>query len=416
MTGTPPVFPKTFLWGSATSSHQIEGENRLNDWWAWESAGKTTDRSGIACDSYKRFEEDFDLVRELHQNAHRFSVEWSRIEPEEGRWDEDALAHYAGMVRALKKRGITPLVTLHHFTNPQWMARSGGWENPRSVFWFKRFSCKVAEVMGGEVSLWITINEPNVLVHKCYIEGDWPPGNRSLLRAVRAMRNLAKAHRAAYAEIHGIYRKAGWDRPMVGAAQHFLACDPLNAASLGDRMAARVRAGINNGAFFWLGGARRGLDFVGVNYYFREVVRASWSVKGLGFLIGKVCAAGLPEAAAVRNDLKWEIFPEGIARVIRAVWRRFGLPIVVTENGICTHDDELRNRFIREHLRAVGECIQGGVDVRGYLYWSLLDNFEWSIGYFPKFGLVAVDPKTQNRTPKPSALYYASICRAGGLT
>ena len=222
------VFPSGFLWGAATSSHQVEGHNTNNDWWAWEQAGRVKEFSGVACDQYRRFESDFDLAQQLGHNAHRFSVEWSRIEPREGEFDEAALAHYRAVVLALRQRGLEPVITLHHFTTPLWLAQKGGWTNPIVVERFSRFARRVVEALGNQVRYWLTINEPMVYMVMHYLDGVGPPGEQNLSMAWRVLEHLTRAHIGAYRAIHEVAR-AHNRAAQVGVAQHlqpFLPCRP----------------------------------------------------------------------------------------------------------------------------------------------------------------------------------------------
>ncbi len=429
------VFPQGFLWGAATSSHQIEGDNRANDWWDWEQRGKATEPSGAACGSYERYEEDFDLARSMGHNAHRFSIEWSRIQPEENRFDEEAVRHYQAVLRALKARGLEPIVTLNHFTIPLWFARAGGWENPKAADYFAAYTRVMVRALGPDVKYWITFNEMNVLVFKGYLEGvpgAWPPGKCSMLSAWRAARNLIQAAFAAYETIHAEYRRQAWPGCRVGVAHHLLYTEPSDPQKSGDRSAARRRMFFNNDFFLrllygkaddWLvilagcsGRGKRALDFIGVNYYFREIIRAKNGGNFIDRLTGEVDREHPFYKSAEKNELKWEIFPEGLRCVVLEASRRYQLPLMITENGICTQDENQRARFIRNHLQVLHSAISEGAEVLGYLYWSLLDNFEWSIGYLPKFGLIAVEPSTLKRAPKSSSAVYAQICQSNRLT
>ncbi len=421
-------FPPGFLWGSATSSHQVEGDNRLNDWWDWELAGKSAEPSGKACDSYVRYEEDFEIARSLNHNAHRFSIEWSRIEPEEGKWDEAALAHYRGLVRALRARGMEPVATLHHFTNPRWLAAKGDWDNPAVVPLFLRYCRKVVEALGEDVRYWITINEPMVFVYHGYVAKFWPPGKSSHRSAYHATRHMAQAHCAVYDAIHAIYGERGWKHPMVSVAHAMQVYEPAHS-NWRDRIAVALRRALNNRLFlklvhhdasywparlFGLGGRKRSLDFIGLNYYFREIITAGKSPWTLLGFTGETCRSDDRYTAAEKSDLDWEIYPEGIHQVLME-FKPFGLSVLIIENGICTSNEDLRRRFIRDHLRQILRAIDDGVRVTGYHYWSLLDNFEWSFGFKPRFGLVHVDFSSQKRTVKESARYYAQICRENRL-
>ncbi|MBP9733918.1 MAG: glycoside hydrolase family 1 protein [Candidatus Omnitrophica bacterium] len=427
---TDKKFPQGFLWGAATSSHQIEGDNKLSDWWQWELDGRTTDKSGAACDSYHRYPEDFEIAKSMGHNAHRFSIEWSRVQPEEGRWDEDALRHYQGVIRSLKERGLEPMVTLHHFTLPVWLSRAGGFEHPKFPEYFEAYTRVMVRALGPDIRFWITFNELNVMTYKGYLEGEWPPGKRSVRSAWRAATQLVRAAYRAYSAIHEEYKKYAWPVCRVGVAQHLLCVDPSNPASAADRRAASMRAFYNNDLFLrllmgkpddWLvilagcSGKGRAMDFIGVNYYMREHVRAS--AKGLWWekYIGEVDRKHPDYLQGDKNELGWAIYPEGLKRVMLDAHKKYGLPMAVTENGICTRDEAQRSRFILDHLTALHAAIGEGAEVLGFFYWSLLDNFEWSIGYMPKFGLVAVDPQTQVRTPKSSVPAYAQVCRSNQL-
>lgn len=405
-------FPPGFLWGASTSSHQVEGDNVWNDWWESEQSGKLPYRSGQACRHYELFERDFDLARSLGQNAHRLSIEWSRIEPSEGAWNEEAIAHYAKVIEALRARNLEPIVTLHHFTNPAWFSRRGGWARRDGARLFGQYVARVVETLGPRVKYWLTINEPTVYVVQGYVLGEWPPFAKSAWgTASRVFVNLARAHRAAYREIHRIRPDA-----MVGFAhsgQLIVACNP---ARMPDRLAAGLRDLLLNHAFFSLIGTRRGgrspaLDFIGLNYYYRTIVQSAGS--GLQRLLGRTCEAPHHERGPM-SDIGWEIHPAGLTSMLQK-YAQYGLPILVTENGIATEDERLRRDYIRWHLRSLAAAVEGGVNVFGYCYWSLIDNFEWALGTRPRFGLVAVDYDTQQRVPRPGAAFFAEVCRTNRL-
>jgi len=288
----------------------------------------------------------------------------------------------------------------------------------------------MTRALGTEVKYWVTINEANVLVHKGYIEGGWPPGKCSIYSALKAIQNMAKAHVRVYQMIHQTYASLGWTRPSVGIAHHFMFIEPSRKKSVLDRVAASMRRFINNDFFLrliyhgtgdglalvlGLGGQKKALDFVGINYYMREIIQKSSQAKGLLSLVGDVDHDDPRYVNSEHNDLTWEVYPPGIGHVIRSIQKKYRLPVMITENGICTHDEEQRRRFLCNHLKEILECIKDGAGVLGYMHWSLLDNFEWSIGYSPKFGLVHVDFDTQKRTLKKAASTYAQICRENAL-
>ena len=420
------AFPDGFLWGSATSAHQVEGHNIHSDWWAWEQAGRVKTPSGAACDHYRRYADDFDLAASLGHTAHRFSIEWSRIEPEEGQWDEDALAHYVDVVRALRRRGLEPVVTLHHYTNPKWMLDRGGWTVSGSVDRFARYVERVAGALARDVRYWTVINEPMVYVRLHYVQGLGPPGQRDFPLALRVIDHLIRAHAAAYRILHGAV-PVDAPPPRVGIAHFVPAFAPCHRWFPADRWATRLTDRFFNSAMLealteghwtvpglahWsIPEARRTLDFLGVNFYGRQFIQwdpgGSWP--------GRACdPADHPRQVTERTAMGWDVSPGALEEVL-ARWAGLGLPLFVTENGAAMEDDAQRWRFILRHVQAVARAMRRGVPVLGYLYWSLLDNFEWAEGFGPRFGLVEVDYATQRRTVRDSARRYADICRANSV-
>lgn len=416
------AFPAGFRWGTSTSSHQVEGENTNNDWWAWEQLpGKILDggRSGAACDWWNgRAQEDFDRAASTGQNAHRLSIEWSRIEPYAGRWDEDALDHYREMLRSLRARGIEPLVTLHHFTNPAWVAAIGGWTNEAIVPLFEKYVRKVVSALHEYVDFWCTINEPNVYIFCTYVEPLFPPGRTSLRHAYASARNFARAHAAAYQAIHEIQPAA-----RVGLAMNLRIFDPANPASPVDRYLARQHHLIFN-ELLLLGahdgrlrlpprperipGLAGSMDFVGVNYYTRDLVTVS-PRRDLHFI------RRYPTPGALEGDGGYgEIYPEGMYRVLRWV-AGLRLPIYVTENGLPDAADRYRAGFIVTHLQQVQRAIESDIPVHGYYHWSLVDNFEWERGWTQRFGLWEMDPVTQERSIREGGKVYAEICKSNSI-
>jgi beta-glucosidase len=393
-------FPSGFLWGAATSSHQVEGDNRHSDWWEYEQSGRLPHVSGEACRHYELYERDFDLVRSWGHSAHRFSIEWSRIEPSEGKWNCDAISHYRAVIRALKQRGLEPVVTLHHFTNPAWFSRCGGWLRRDSIRLFARYVAFVVKHLGKDVRYWLTLNEPAVYVMQGYINGLWPPClKNSRVKAVIVFKNLARAHVAAYRELHRVRADA-----MVGFAHNAPLIVPCDPRRMPDRIAATLRDVILNRAFFHLIGARQRnmqrsehLDFIGINYYTRRVVRSmGW---GLGALLGRICDLPGHDHYGRVSDIGWEIYPSGLRPVLER-FSAYGIPLFVTENGVATNDEALRCDFVIQHLTALAQAIANGIKVIGYLYWTLMDNYEWTMGTNPHFGLAAVDLTTQDRQPR----------------
>ncbi len=406
-------FPKNFLWGAATSSYQVEGNNKNADWWQWEKrTGKI--QSGNACRHYELYEEDFDIARNLSHNAHRISIEWSRIEPKEGKFSHKELQHYLDVILALRRRNLEPVVTLHHFTNPAWFSKKGGWANLRSTKYFLRYSEFIVKALSKHVHYWITINEPTIYISHAYIFGVWPPQEKSLIKAAQVEENLAFAHAQAYRLIHKIYKKFKLLAPAVSIAQNVMAFVPF-ANSPKNRVAAYLRDKAYNLGFIERVMhhnilRRKPLDFIGINYYSRQMV----SVKdfGIGSMAMDVCYDKHHRVA--KNSLGWDIYPQGLLDILLEL-KTYDLPVMITENGICTANDNQRWKYIYDHLKYIHCAMEEGVVVIGYLYWSLLDNFEWDKGFKPRFGLVDINYKTYKRRVRTSAKKFAKVCKTGIL-
>lgn len=385
---------QAFLYGAATSAHQTEGNNVNNDWWAWEMGRPTEKRSGLATDHYNCFREDLELAKQLGHNAHRFSLEWSRIEPRRGEWDRSALAHYREVLEELNKLGMTPFVTLHHFTNPRWFAERGGWLKGDAAELFARYVRVVADHLGDLAQFWITLNEPVLWSSLAYWQKRWPPQQHSGYKFNRVVCHLAAAHNKAYRVLH---QKS--PRAQVGIAKHLVAYQSASEA-WADRAACRLIDWWFNRRFYSLTWPRH--DFLGVNYYFQRKVQGQ-------MLPLKIRQS---DVAGGKTDINWTVAPDGLRQVLESL-RYLERPIYVTENGLADANDRLRGDFIRDHLRAVEAAQANGTDVRGYLHWSLIDNYEWDLGFVPRFGLVAVDYKTMARQVRPSAHVYKSIIEQG---
>lgn len=393
-----------FRWGAGTSAYQVEGGNDGNDWADWETRpGAIADgsRAGRACLHWQRYEEDLDLLRALGLDGYRLSLEWSRLEPEPGRYDDAALAHYRAVAEGCRARGIAPMVTLHHFTNPKWFAALGGWETQTNLPHFVRFARWVGAALGDLVDDWITVNEPEVLAFYGYATGVWPPGVSDRSRALAVLANLLEAHALAshaLREVDRVDADGDGHATRVGATKHWVLLEPRRAWHPLDWIAARAQHAVFNAAVaralaggpidLSIPGARGvsrrvdslagSSDFLGLNYYTR------WMTS----LFGK--DARTAKRGAPVSDLGWEILPEGIERAI-AGFGAFGLPLVITENGIADGADRWRGDFIRRTLESVDRARARGADIRGYYHWSLMDNFEWSDGRLGRFGLYAVD-------------------------
>ncbi len=402
-------FPPGFLWGAATAAHQVEGDNRASDWWAAEESGRLPHRSGRACDHLRRYEADFDLARAFGHNAHRLSLEWSRLEPEPGVRDEAAFGHYERVLEALRARGLEPVVTLHHFTAPRWFAERGGWLAADALDRFAAHVDAVVERFGSQIRWWITINEPTVLAKHGWVTGDWPPFVRGRWDlAFRVIHRLCAAHRRAYRRIHVRVPHA-----LVSFAHSIPWIEPCDPSRTFDRLAARLRtAFLVDWCFDRVREAGRLLlDYVAVNYYTRSIVR--WRARGRALLFGADCHEP-HHGPRLFDDLGQELWPEGLLQVLRRC-ARLGLPVLVTENGIATTDDGLRLAHLRGHLEALARALAEGVELRGYLHWSLLDNFEWAKGTTARFGLAATDFATLERRPRPAMRLLAEVARTGRL-
>ena len=383
-------FPDGFLWGAATAAHQIEGNNLHSDWWRAEQAGLLPHRSEAACDSWNRWSDDIRLLNELNLNAYRLSLEWARIEPAPGHFDQTALDTYRRQLEALKQAGIEPMLTLHHFTSPQWVADRGGWSNSEVVPRFGDYVERVARATSDLVRWWITINEPSILAFKAYFEGSWPPHRPWNLRGyVRLLRHAARGHVVARRAL-----LAQRDDALVSMAFAFWPMQAVRWWSPIDQAMARLGDWVWQGRI--LARSLPALDWIGVNYYSRTWVGWPWPSR-------------LP-GSSERTDFGWEIYPPGLYGVLRRVGK-YGKPVVITENGIADADDDQRAAYIAAHLREVHRAIADGVDVRGYMHWPLLDNFEWAEGFSQQFGLA-----TRDRQLRPSASSYAAIARANALS
>jgi beta-glucosidase len=395
-------FPASFLFGTATSATQIEGHCTTSDWYAFARQPgrvRSGDRPDVACDAWNRWRDDLALQVSLGMNAYRLSIEWARIEPAPGTIDRAALDEYRRMLGALRDARVEPMVTLHHFTLPAWLADRGGVLSDAFPDRLARFARVAIDALGDLCRLWITVNEPNVLAAQAYLLGTWPPARKNPLLARRAQRRLLEGHNAAYRAMKGARPEA-----LVGVAHH-LRVVHAERPLLRDRLAARVLRHLFNDKFA-LAVCRAGTqDFFGINYYSRDIVRFSTRHAAELFV-----QRGVPPEAEV-SDLGWEVYPEGLGEVVREWSRRSKLPVYVTENGIADASDAKRGSFVMRHLAELASALADGVDVRGYFHWSLLDNFEWADGYEPRFGLIEVDYATQQRRVRESAHAYARIAR-----
>ena len=419
------AFPPDFRWGTATAAHQVEGQLSNNDWSVWERMpGKVRDGtdSSRACEWWSgRYTEDLDHAKAMGNNALRLSVEWSRIEPKEGQWNSTAIARYRDLLRDLRSRGLEPMVTLFHFTTPLWLVDKGGWKDEVAVRRFELFTVKVVEALGDLVDLWCTINEPNVYATQSYLLGMWPPQKQSIADTLRVMRHQLVAHAFAYRAIHRVQPKA-----RAGLAQHLRVFDPFRPHSALDRAAAGLQDAIFNRLVlsFPVDGVLRfplsmnlrvpeavdSQDFIGLNYYSRDMVTFDVTQPGLLF------TRRFPMPGADFSMVGWgEIYPDGLYRLLKRL-QRYAKPIFVTETGVPDNDDSKRPRMLLTHLAAVHRALAEGVPVKGFYFWSLVDNFEWAEGFSARFGLVHLDLATGKRTLKRSGKLYEALCHAGAIT
>jgi beta-glucosidase len=416
-------FPKGFLWGCATAAHQVEGGNTNNNWWKWEQEGHTNGSQGLACDWWGgRWREDFDRAAETGQNAHRLSVEWSRIQPEPDRWDEDAIERYRQMLRGLRERSMTVMVSLHHFTDPIWFNEMGGWETGAAVPLFEKYVRKVVEALREYCSLWCTINEPNIYTLNGYVSGDFPPGKNDIKLAMRVMANMLRGHAAAYAAIHQLQpeARAGYAlhyRPQV-AARSWSPLDVFmrNVQYNGINMA--FPTGISTGIMkspvgsFRVPEAKGTQDYFGLNYYSVDTVKFDLSNARELF-----ARRYYPEDSDFSATKFIANIPTGIFDSIKWVTQAYpDLPILITENGVEDPDDRMRPRYLAQHIHQIWRAVNFNWPVKGYFHWSLVDNFEWERGWTQRFGLWGLDPETQARTRRKSVDLYAEICRENGLS
>ena len=345
----------------------------------------------------------------MHHNCHRLSIEWSRIEPEEGKFSRKELRHYLDVIIALRKRNIEPMVTLHHFTNPIWLARSGGWENKRCVERFLRYCDVVTRALAKHVHYWVTINEPTIYISHSYLFGAWPPQAKSLLKAAAVEENMFSAHIRVFRQIHKAYEELKLPAPAIGIAQNVMAFVPCTP-ELKNRFAASLRDKVYNLAFLDRIMQHKAMDFIGINYYSRQLVELkSWGIPNLAT---DVCKDN--HHPVKKNSLGWDIYPKGLYDLLLEL-KQYDLPVIITENGICTLDDDLRWEYLSGHLKNIHRAMKKGVAVKGYLYWSLMDNFEWDKGFSPRFGLIGIDYKTYKRTVRKSARKFARVCKTGVL-
>jgi beta-glucosidase len=422
-------FPTGFLWGISTAAHQVEGNNEKNQWSDWERNGriKTGEKSGLACDWWNNAERDFDLAREMGLNALRMSVEWSRIEPEPNRWDLEAINRYRQMLQGLHRRGIEPMLCLHHFSHPRWFENDSGFLSPTAEEVFERFTRRVVREFGDLCTYWVTFNEPNVFAALGYVLGEFPPGAKGkITTALRILASIARCHERAYRAIHELQPNA-----QVGWAHNYVIFEPSRRGFPPDNWITRLVNHLFNESFLgvidegkspfplnFLNGKLRHVkgscDFVGVNVYSRFHV--AFSLRHAPQLFANVFVpADVPQGDRGAEKPYGESYPAAIRLAVER-FSRLGKPIYILENGVPDAEDRIRPWLIVNVVKELDRLLAQGTDIRGYFHWTLTDNFEWSEGWGLRFGLVALDSFTQQRTMRPSGHLYSAIAKANGMS
>jgi len=397
-------FPSNFNWGSATAAHQIEGNNTNN----WSSFEERTgiEKSAKACEHWQRWREDFNLLSELGVDSYRFSIEWSRIEPEQGEWNEAVVSTYSEMVDDLLQRGIKPMVTLHHFTHPIWFEELGGFSKKENLEHWVNYCERIFDVLSDRVKDWCTINEPEVFSIMGYFMGLFPPGRESIRKTLRVMRNMMSAHALAYRSL-----KSRRPDTRIGLAKNVTLFDPLRRWNLVHWITAKVLNHLWNG--IWISSIKRGrmlgrrveyakgsVDFVGLNYYTHVLASP---------FMPRTIEVDLPKRKhQIMTEFGYPMYAEGLHRAIEMI-AVLKVPIEITENGVADESDSLRPEHLRRHLLVLSQAIEEGYDIRSYHHWSLMDNFEWAEGYKLRFGLFSVDYDTQERTMRESGRLFKEI-------
>ena len=385
-------FPENFIWGTSMSAHQTEGNNTNCDWWRWEKEKDNKrelplETSGECCDSYNRYDEEFEFCKTANNNAVRISIEWARIEPREGIFDNKAIDHYKKVLTSAKEKGLLTFVTLHHFTNPQWFSEKGGWTLIKSPETFEKYAKKCSAEFSDLIDYYITINEPQVYASMSYLTGVWPPNKKSLFLSVLVQINLARAHNKAYKAL----KTSGKN---VGLVKN-IAWYEYSSFTVLDKWLAKLLFYLNSD--FFLNLVKKNLDFIGLNYYFTN----------------RVVKLKIRNPDEPVNDLGWWINYEGLYKILVSL-KKYNLPIYITENGLADEKDTQRTQFIKKMLSQAYQAINKGVKLKGYFYWSLIDNFEWHHGFWPKFGLIEIDRNNGlTRKPRKSFYDYAKICKNG---
>lgn len=418
------TFPKSFKWCTATAGHQIEGNNIHSDWWEFEKkAGVIAGghKSGAASDSFNRVAEDIALMKSIGANTYRFSVEWSRIEPQEGVIDFTAVKHYQDQIQQLEAAGIEPMVTLHHFVSPLWFRQKGGWEWQGAPAVFARFARRVKVQIAPKVRDFITVNEPMVHIMGGYYLGNVPPEEKRAMKdIVPVLVGLLKSHAAAYHVLKEA-AKTLQTEVRVGTANHLRLFQAKRKLNPVDQITAQVLENAWNWSFpdaietgrlkfkipsmvsvdMDLPEVRGTQDVMGINYYTRDRIHSGAVMRAAK---GKAKPSDGDFLEKMYSPSSWESYPKGLEKILKQAHRKYSrLPILITENGVDDATDLKRQDYLKTHVEAVARALKAGVPVESYCHWSLLDNFEWIHGFGPRFGLFEVDYATFKRTPRKSA-------------
>ena len=397
-------FPSNFSWGVATASHQIEGHN-VNNWSEFEKK-RNKEKSGAACDHWNRWKTDHQLLVELGVNSYRFSIEWSRIQPTQDSWNEEVIAVYSEMVDSLIDKGIEPVITLHHFSHPVWFEDLGGFYNTSNIEFFRKYCERIFPYFNKRVKKWCTINEPEVFSIMGYFMNMFPPGNRSVLKSIRVMKNVMLAHSQVYHALKQIDSQS-----YIGIAKNVTIFDPLRRWNIIHWITSMILNYVWNGAIVSslkrgkmygksLKGAKNSVDFIGLNYYTHVLTSP---------FLPQTTDIDLPSRKHQKiTEFGYPMYAEGLERAVK-ILSKLEIPIEITENGVADSTDKLRPIHLKRHLWVLSELLAKGYDIHSYFHWSLMDNFEWAEGYSLRFGLYEVDYDTQKRMIRNSGRDYAEI-------
>ena len=423
------IFPSDFLWGTATAAHQVEGNCNNNNWSNWETSIPSHDYSflhskqpaGSACEHWTRYPEDIKLMKELGVNAYRFSVEWSKIEPQPGEFNQNALTHYSTVIDSLISKGITPMITLHHFTNPIWFEELGAFEREENIQYFVRFSQKIFEEYSDRVIYWCTINEPAVYTVQGYFTGIFPPEKQNIRLAAKVLKNLIRAHVDIYFSlkklpngeksqigfVKNINQFKPWrkwhpvDQMVVWFSNHFYN-DAILHCLMTDEYTLKVP--FLSGENGIIPNASQSFDFIGLNYYSHNFLKFQ--------LLRTPHINVVFPKKEIKTDMPYTMYAQGFYDAIESV-SKLKKPIIITENGVADKYDNFRSKWISDYIKQMAIALENGIDIRGYFYWSLLDNYEWVESYHMKFGLYEVDFKTQQRKLREGSKTYQKIIKSG---